>query len=139
MSSSKGLLYTDGASKGNPGRAGIGVVIVDQDGTTVAEIAEYIGHASNNEAEYRALIRGLREAALLKFESLVWITDSELLARQWSGRYAVKAANLASLYAEAKRLAQAFSRVAVQHTLRGGNARADGLANQAIKEHFAGS
>jgi ribonuclease HI len=127
------LVYTDGASKGNPGRSSIGVVITDDQGVTLAEIGEDIGIATNNEAEYRALLRGLKEALNLQLTHVVWITDSELLALQWVGRYRVKAENLQPLYHEAKRLSQSFESFTVKHTLRDGNKRADALANQALK------
>jgi|GEM_PF-915144 len=125
---------TDGASRGNPGHAGIGVVIERvADGSTVDEIAEYLGQATNNTAEYRALIAALARALELGATSVEIVSDSELLVRQIEGRYQVRHPGLLPLYEEVKRLRQRFTGgFRIGHTLRGGNRRADELANLAI-------
>lgn len=125
-------LCTDGASKGNPGPASIGVLIQDAEGLTLAEISELIGNATNNEAEYTALIRGLEEAKLLGLKRIRWITDSELAHRQWIGQYKVRSPRLQGLYAKAKLLAAEFEAVVPEHVLRESNAKADALANAAF-------
>ncbi len=128
-------IYSDGASKGNPGDAGIGVVISDDKGKVLREVAEYIGKTTNNVAEYSALIRGLREAADLGATRIEIRTDSELLARQLSGVYKVKAANLKPLFEEAISLLRVFERVSISHVVRELNKRADELANEGIEKH----
>jgi len=128
-------LYTDGASKGNPGDAGIGVVIADQEGAVLCEIAEYAGTQTNNAAEYLALIRGLREALDLDADEIEISVDSQLMAHQLAGVYRVKSGNLQPLHAEAVALLRRFSRVSISHVLREFNTRADELANEGIKKH----
>lgn len=129
------VIYTDGASKGNPGDAGIGVVISSEDGTVLREIAEYIGKTTNNVAEYTALIRGVREAAGLGATTLEISTDSELLARQIAGVYKVKSPNLRPLYEELMGLLRSFQRVRISHVMRELNKRADQLANDGVHNH----
>jgi ribonuclease HI len=129
------VIYSDGASKGNPGDAGIGVVISDTEGNVVREVAEYIGKQTNNVAEYSALIRGLHEAADLGATRVEIRTDSELLARQLTGVYKVKAANLKPLFEEAIALLRVFERVSISHVVRELNKRADELANEGVEKH----
>lgn len=129
------VIYCDGASRGNPGDAGIGIIISDEKGTVLREIADYIGVTTNNVAEYSALIRGLREAANLGATQIEIRTDSELLARQLSGVYKVRAANLRPLYEEALSLLRAFDKVSISHVVRELNKRADDLANAGIRKH----
>ena len=132
---SKVIIYSDGASKGNPGDAGIGVVISSQDGTLLKEISHYIGKVTNNMAEYVALIVGLREALRLGATSVEISTDSELMARQLAGVYKVKAENLKPLFAEAIELLRQFSQVSISHVMREFNKRADELANEGVRKH----
>jgi ribonuclease HI len=132
---SKVIIYTDGASKGNPGDAGIGVVISSPDGTVLREIGEYIGKTTNNVAEYTALIRGLKEAAEMGATQIEVSTDSELMARQLSGVYRVKSPNLQPLYAQAVSLIHNFSSVSITHVMRELNKRADELANIGAKSN----
>ncbi|MHB9037411.1 MAG: ribonuclease HI family protein [Armatimonadota bacterium] len=132
---SKVIIYTDGASKGNPGDAGIGVVISSPDGEVLREVGEYIGKTTNNVAEYSALIRGLREAADLGATQIEISTDSELMARQLTGVYKVKSPNLQPLYAEAVGLIRHFAHVSISHVVRELNKRADELANLGVKKH----
>ncbi|MCE5322269.1 ribonuclease HI family protein [bacterium] len=131
---SKVVIYTDGASKGNPGDAGIGVVISSPDGTVICEIGEYIGKTTNNVAEYTALIRGLEEASRLGATQIEISTDSQLMARQLSGVYKVKSPNLQPLYAEAVNLIRHFAEVNISHVVRELNKRADELANMGVKK-----
>jgi len=133
------VIYSDGASKGNPGDAGIGVVISTEDGTVLREIGEYIGQTTNNVAEYTALIRGLREAADLGATSVDISTDSELMARQLSGVYKVKSPNLKPLFEETVGLLRHFKRVSISHVMRELNKRADQLANEGVRNHKANS
>jgi ribonuclease HI len=133
------ILFIDGASKGNPGAAGIGVLLTDAGGETVAEIGEGIGHTTNNVAEYRALIRGLGEARARGAERVTVHTDSQLLARQMEGRYKINAPHLKALQQEATALCRLFpGGVTLTHILREGNARADQLANQGARLATAG-
>lgn len=134
MSYSELHLFIDGASKGNPGAAGIGVLVTAPDGKTVTEIGEYIGHTTNNVAEYRALIRGLEEAQARAAQRVVVQTDSQLLARQMEGRYKINAPHLRALREEAAALCRQFpGGVTLTHVLRGDNARADALANEGVR------
>ncbi len=125
------IVHFDGASQGNPGPAGIGVVIRNADGTALAEIGEYIGHATNNVAEYRALIRALEEAQSLGGQRLSIRADSELVVRQLYGRYEVKSPNLKPLFARVRELLRQFEHVT--HVPREENRLADKLATGAIK------
>lgn len=128
------LLFVDGASRGNPGPAGIGVVIKDERGRVVKEIGEYIGKFTNNVAEYRALLRALEEARVLKAAAAEVRSDSDLLVSQLEGSYKVKSPDLGPLYLDAIRLLRTFSRWGVHKIPRGENAAADALANRAIDQ-----
>lgn len=125
---------TDGASRGNPGHAGIGVVIERvADGAVVDEIAEYLGRETNNVAEYRALVAGLTRALELGAAAVEVVSDSELMVRQIQGTYQVRNPGLLPLFAQVRSLRGRFpGGFRIGHTLRGGNARADELANAAI-------
>jgi ribonuclease HI len=128
------IIFVDGASKGNPGAAGIGVLVTDADGATLAEIGEGIGQTTNNVAEYKALIRGLEEAQARGARRVVVHTDSQLMARQMEGRYKINAPHLKALQQEASALCRLFpGGVTLTHILREGNARADQLANQGAR------
>lgn len=129
------VIYTDGAARGNPGEAGIGVVICRPDGTMVEEIAEYAGCATNNVAEYKALIRGLERARDLGAEAVRVYADSELMVRQLQGLYAVRNEGLRPLHERARRLLAGFRRAEIAHVPRERNAAADRLANRAIDDH----
>lgn len=127
---------TDGASRGNPGPAGIGVVLeVDGDSRPI-ECSEYIGEATNNVAEYRALLLALSEAEKLSPSSLTILSDSELLVRQLNGEYRVKSDLLKPLYQEACRRLRGFPGARILHVEREENQAADRLANRAIDDHF---
>ena len=121
--------HVDGAARGNPGPAGIGVLIEDDDGNVVKEIGEPLGRTTNNVAEYTAMIRALEEARALGCNALAVYTDSELMAHQLNGRYAVKAAHLLPLFQRARLLLRQFDSATVTHVRREGNRRADALSN----------
>ena len=126
------IAYIDGTCKGNPGPAGIGVVIYNESGAIVYEAGKSIGEATNNLAEYEAFIHALEKAAELKCEVLYVNTDSELLARQINGFYKVKDANLRDLFLKAKGLMHNFNDIRVRHIDREDNKYADNLADQAL-------
>jgi ribonuclease HI len=119
----------DGAARGNPGPAGIGVYIEDDAGTVVREIGEPLGRTTNNVAEYTALIRALEEARSLGCDHLAVFTDSELMAHQLNGKYSVKAPHLIPMYQRARLLLAQFITVSVTHVRREHNKRADALSN----------
>ena len=122
----------DGGSRGNPGPAGIGVVLRAADGTPLVTLGRYIGRATNNVAEYRALIAGLEKAKELGAKKIVIHGDSELIVRQMRGEYRVKNADLRDLYDEAQFLYHQFDEAAISHNYREKNALADKLVNLAI-------
>jgi ribonuclease HI len=126
-------IYIDGASKGNPGPSGIGVVIC-RDGQTIKNKSVYIGRATNNMAEYNALIYGLKEALILKAQKVTINTDSQLLHRQIKKIYKIKNPNIVGLYHQATHLMLAFKEVLINNIPRQDNRGADKLANLAIKE-----
>ncbi len=130
-------LYCDGASRGNPGPAGAGAVLTDPQGEIQAQVIEYLGVATNNVAEYRALLLGLKKAQDLGVTKIRVFADSELLVRQINGSYRVKAPHLLPLWQEAKKELQKFKAHAITHVPREENAPADGLANQAIDRKAA--
>lgn len=129
-------IHIDGASKGNPGPASVGVII-DQDGKRIAEIAKPIGEATNNFAEYSALIVALEEAKNLNAEHLRVFTDSELLYHQLKGKYKIKSDNLKGLYKQANELARGFKKIELKHVLREENQEADKLASSVFKKEQA--
>ena len=126
--------YTDGAARGNPGPAGAGVQILDAGGSCVAEVVRYLGEATNNVAEYSALILALERAIELGASELEVRSDSELMVRQMTGRYRVKNEGLKPLFERARTLAGKLERVAYVHVRREANREADRLANQAIDQ-----
>ena len=127
-------LHVDGASRGNPGEAGFGVHVTDPDGTEVASLYGYLGRATNNVAEYQALLHGLRFALARGVSRVEVFSDSELLVRQLEGRYRVKNAGLLPLHREAAGLLARFERARVAHVPRERNREADALANRAVDE-----
>jgi ribonuclease HI len=128
----KVVVRPDGASRGNPGPAAIAVVVEDTAGRVLREVAEPIGRATNNVAEYRALLRGLLEAKALGAEEVEVCTDSELVARQLEGRYRVRDPELARLHHLARSWLARFRTVVVRAVPRSENARADALARRAL-------
>jgi len=129
-------LYSDGACRGNPGIGGAGAVITNAEGSVLWEGKEYLGHCTNNIAEYKALILGLKGALLEGHKNLEVYLDSELLANQINGSYRVKNENLKVLMAEVRSLLTSFDAVQVKHVLRSSNSHADKLANLAIDTHI---
>ncbi len=125
-------IYTDGASRGNPGEAGIGVVIEDENGRKIKEIRRYIGKATNNQAEYMALLAALHAAREMGAEDISVFADSELLVKQMKGEYRVKHPQLQPLFVQAKGLISGLKRFKISHIPREKNAPADALANEAI-------
>ena len=125
-------IYIDGAARGNPGPAGIGIVITDKRGIVLKNIDKFIGHATNNIAEYKALISGMEKARDLRAKELIINTDSELVAKQLGGEYKVKNPVLKDLYAKVTQLLNSFEQVKVNSILRKDNKVADKLANKAI-------
>ncbi len=124
--------HIDGGARGNPGPAGYGVVITDTQGKKIAEISQYLGHRTNNYAEYNGLLAVLRYAIAQKIESLKIISDSELMVRQMKGIYKVRHPELRTLYDEAQHLTSQIEHIEIRHALREHNQDADRLANQAM-------
>ncbi|MFH0772152.1 MAG: ribonuclease HI family protein [Candidatus Omnitrophota bacterium] len=128
------LIYIDGASHGNPGPSGIGVIIGDEEGNTLGNISKFIGNATNNIAEYTALIYSLQEALILRADEVIIKTDSELLAKQLNGEYKVRDAGLKPLYEQVLHLSGGFRKFEIRHIDRSDNKDADRLADKAIKK-----
>ncbi len=126
------ILHVDGGARGNPGPAAIGVVISDASGRVVDELSERIGPATNNVAEYTALLRGVQRARELEATELEIVGDSELIARQVSGQYKVKHASMRPLYDQAMAELGGFERWRIRTVPRAQNARADELVNEAL-------
>jgi len=130
-------VHCDGACAGNPGPAGAGVVITDSHGNILRRVKSFLGNATNNAAEYSALIIGLREAKRLGATKVVCWTDSELLEKQLNGEYKIKSARLRALSLEAMHLARGFSQFSLRRVEREKNCHADKLARKVIKENLA--
>ncbi|MEK7161353.1 MAG: ribonuclease HI family protein [Patescibacteria group bacterium] len=126
------IINTDGGARGNPGPAGAGVVIYDEQNRIIGRHKKYVGEQTNNYAEYQALILALIEAAKLGAESLKVNMDSELIVRQMQGRYKIKEPTLKVLAQEVFKLMQKFKNVEFNHVFRESNKEADKLVNQAI-------
>ena len=126
------VLYTDGASRGNPGPAGAGAMIADKEGITLAEKAVYLGETTNNQAEYQALLIGLEEAIKLAPVRLIIRMDSELIVKQLNGEYRVRNRDLLPLHNRAREMIERLADVRIVHVPREENVHADRLANQAI-------
>ena len=129
----KVIIHADGLSRGNPGPAAVGATIKDGRGQLLTSISQRIGRATNNQAEYRALIAALTEAHRLGATEASVYLDSELVVRQLNGRYRVKNASLKPLYYEASRLLSRLKSFTISHVPRRQNAEADRLANTALK------
>ncbi len=126
------IIYTDGGARGNPGPAGLGVIIYDEDKKVVAEISEYLGTATNNQAEYQAIIAGLKKAVELKADELEFYLDSELAVKQLNHEYKVKNKDLAPLFLQIYNLSLNFKKITYTHISRERNQEADRLANEAM-------
>ncbi len=132
MKNKKLFLYTDGGSRGNPGPSGIGVIVLDAKRKKIKETSKYIGEATNNVAEYSALVCGLEEAAALGADEIVVYMDSELLAKQLNGEYRVKDGNIKVLFEKALGILKNFGSFEIKHIAREKNKEADRLVNKAI-------
>jgi len=128
------VIYTDGASSGNPGKAGIGVLLYNTDKKLIKKISNFIGITTNNVAEYMALIYGLEEALYLRAENVDCFLDSQLLVRQLEGTYKVKDEKLRLFYSQVNHLKSLFKRVNFNHIKREENKEADILAKKAVRE-----
>jgi ribonuclease HI len=128
------VAHVDGGARGNPGPAGYGVVITDQSGKRVATLSKYLGHQTNNFAEYSGLLAALDYALQHGPKALEVISDSELMVRQINGVYKVRSPILLDLYKRAKALIAQLDYFKIGHILRAKNAEADALANQAMDE-----
>src|SRR6202521_4703180 len=126
------VAFSDGGARGNPGPAGYGVVIQDEAGKKVAALSQYLGHQTNNFAEYQGLIAALEYAGERGHKALKVISDSELLVRQIKGIYKVKNSTLQELHGRAKELIAQLQWFSIDHALREHNREADELANQAM-------
>jgi ribonuclease HI len=126
-------MYTDGASSGNPGPAGIGIVIFDHDSRQIGKVSSYIGSRTNNYAEYTALIRALKIAIYFKTKVLRIRTDSELIVKQISGEYKVKNDQIKKLYDQAVSLIKEIESCKIEHVPRSQNDKADYLAKKATQ------
>lgn len=126
------VVHVDGGARGNPGPAAIGVVVSEPDGTVVDETAERIGSATNNVAEYRAVLKGIERARALGASEIELIGDSELVARQLTGAYKVKHPAMKPLHAAATAALAGFDKWGIRTVPRAQNARADALVNTAL-------
>jgi len=132
LKSKKLYIYADGGARGNPGPAGIGVVIYDSKKKKLKEFYKYIGEATNNNAEYNALIQGLEEARSMGAEEVVVNLDSELVVNQLNGEYRVKSPDMKSLFEKAVEALKKFKAFEIRHIDRAENKEADKLANKAM-------
>lgn len=126
------MVNVDGGARGNPGPAAIGVVVRGDGGEVIEEVGERIGEATNNVAEYKALLKGIELAAARGGTELELIGDSELVVRQVEGRYKVKNAGIKPLHAEVKRALRGFDSWSIRHVRREQNSDADRLVNEAL-------
>jgi len=128
----KGLIFSDGGARGNPGPSGIGAVITDEAGVLLAEISEYLGFGTNNQAEYKALLSALKKAVELGLEEVECRLDSELVVKQLNREYKVKNKELAPLFLEIHNISLSFKKISFTHIRREFNKEADRLANEAM-------
>ena len=130
----KFTIYCDGASRGNPGEAGIGFIVLDEQGSTVRRVSDYLGKSTNNVAEYTALIRALQETIKLGGTHVRAYSDSELVVKQLKGEYRVKNQGLLPLFQQVAGLAARFEEFIIEHLPREQNKEADDLANKGIDD-----
>ena len=129
------IIYTDGGARGNPGPAGIGVVVFNADESEIiSQHKQYIGETTNNQAEYKAIISGLQEAKKLKAQEVEIYTDSELVCSQINGIYKIKNTDFQDSFIKIYNLKQSFKKIKFKHILREKNKLADKLVNQAIDQ-----
>jgi ribonuclease HI len=134
----KVVVHVDGGARGNPGPAAVAAVLTAPDGSLLAEKGVYIGEATNNVAEYRAVLLGIELARQVGAREIEVINDSELVARQIGGQYKVKHAGLKPLFVETMRELRDFDRWTVRNVRRESNERADQLVNEALDDALAG-
>lgn len=139
MGEGRFFIYIDGAARGNPGEAGIGIIIKDGQSKQIRQLYKYIGQTTNNIAEYIALVYALQEALILGLKDVVVYSDSELLAKQLNGEYRVKNANLKTYYEQFLHLKTGLDRLEIKQIGREENREADKLANQAIDSRIDAS
>lgn len=132
MKSKKLEIYIDGGARGNPGPAGVGVVILDPSGKKIKDISKYIGETTNNIAEYNALLYGLEEALILRADEIKINLDSELVAKQLAGEYRVKDTSIKPLFERAVNMLKSFKNFEINHIDRSKNKEADKLVNKAV-------
>ncbi|MEA3450206.1 MAG: ribonuclease HI family protein [Patescibacteria group bacterium] len=126
------IIYTDGGARGNPGPAGIGAVIYNEKKEIIAEISEYIGESTNNQAEYKALLAAIKKAKEFKVDEINFFLDSELVVEQMSGNYKVKNKSLQPLFVQIYNESLSYKKVTYKHVRREKNKEADRLANMAM-------
>jgi len=132
MKTQKARIYIDGAARGNPGIAGIGIVIKDAEGKNIRQLYKFIGQTTNNIAEYTALIYALQEALILGLKDILIHSDSELLIKQLTGEYKVKNPGLKAYHEQFLHLKTGFDKLEIKQIGREDNKEADKLANQAL-------
>jgi ribonuclease HI len=132
-------IFIDGASRGNPGPSGIGIVFIDDKNNAVKKLFKFIGDATNNIAEYSALIYALQEALIDRYEEIIVRSDSELLTKQLQGEYRVKNENIKLYYEQFLHISRGFNKVEIIYIDRTANSLADKLANKAIDSRFDSS
>ncbi len=130
------IIHTDGGARGNPGHAGIGAVLKNVEKEVVAKISEYIGIATNNQAEYLAVLGAIKKAKELEAEELEFFCDSELVVKQLNKEYKVKNKDLAQIFVQIYNLSLGFQKVSFSHVFREQNHEADELVNIAIDKHL---
>ena len=133
-----GVLYVDGASLGNPGDGGAGVVLKDGEGRLIFKCGEYLGRVTNNQAEYKALIRGLEETKRRGWKDVLILTDSLLVTKQLEGAYKVRSEQLRQLHRRVQRLLKDFSSWRIKHIPREENREADRMAKEAAGRSGSG-
>ncbi len=135
MGKNKIIIYTDGGARGNPGPAGIGIVVKDEEGSILEEYCEYIGETTNNQAEYKAVLKAFDFIDTHKPESVDFFLDSELVVNQLNGKYKIKNPDLAKLFVQIWNK-KTGKKISFTHVPREQNKQADSLVNKAIDEHL---
>ena len=138
MEHKKVIIYTDGGARGNPGHAGIGVVIKSESHEVIEEYGKYIGETTNNQAEYKALVSALERAVELGAKEVSCFLDSELLVKQLNHEYKVRDKDLAPLFLRVWNLLNNFENITFKHIPREKNKEADKMVNMAIDKHLKG-
>lgn len=130
------IIFTDGGSRGNPGPAGLGAIIYDENHKIVAEISEFLGITTNNQAEYRAILAAIKKAVALGASEVEFYLDSELAVKQLNREYKVKNKDLAPLFLAIYNLTLSFKKISFTHVPRERNKEADRLANEAMDRGY---